>query len=208
MIISLIIFVGMANAFNMIDGVNGLSSGNGIVILISMMLFNEINNINYDKVFFIIIISSLTGFWIINVINGKLFLGDGGAYFIGFLIAYLGLEQYKNNFDFVKLCIFFSYPTLEIFTTCMFRLIKKQKLLFPDKNHLHSILYEKLISLDKIPVKVVNSLSGIILVVFSFIPMLLICYISNSIVSIVLILMMLSIFIYFKFKGQFLYAND
>ena len=39
----------MANAFNMIDGVNGLSSGNGIVILISMMLFNKINNINYIK---------------------------------------------------------------------------------------------------------------------------------------------------------------
>ena len=57
--------------------------------------------------FFIIIISSLTGFWIINVINGKLFLGDGGAYFIGFLIAYLGLEQYKNNFDFVIMHLFF-----------------------------------------------------------------------------------------------------
>ena len=75
--------------------------------------------------------------------------------------------------------LFFIPRNLEIFTTCMFRLIKKQRLLFPDKNHLHSILYENLISLDKIPAKVVNSLSGIILVVFSFIPMLLTCYISG-----------------------------
>ena len=102
----------MANAFNMIDGVNGLSSGNGIVILISMMLFNEINNINYDKMFFIIIISSLTGFWIINVINGKLFLGDVDIFHRVPYCLNWSRRKYKNNFDFVQLCIFFSYPEI------------------------------------------------------------------------------------------------
>ena len=80
--------VGVVNAFNLIDGLNGLSSyvtiSSGAAI--SVIAF-QVGNIQI-AVFLILLISSVLGFFVLNFPFGKIFLGDGGAYVLGHLVVW------------------------------------------------------------------------------------------------------------------------
>ena len=85
--------VGLSNAINIIDGFNGLASGVSIMILLAITYVA--NNVGDFLVrdLSIMTIFALLGFFILNFPFGKIFLGDGGAYFIGFWIGVLTLVK-------------------------------------------------------------------------------------------------------------------
>jgi len=80
---------GVANAFNIIDGFNGLAAGTAVIVLggLAVMAWHlgdaDLMGLS------LILGGAVLGFGLVNWPFGKLFLGDGGAYFVGFAIAWL-----------------------------------------------------------------------------------------------------------------------
>jgi UDP-N-acetylmuramyl pentapeptide phosphotransferase/UDP-N-acetylglucosamine-1-phosphate transferase len=77
---------GVANAINIIDGFNGLASGTAIIILTSFGFMATAVGDAHLAYTSLILAGAVLGFGLVNWPWGKLFLGDGGAYFVGFAV--------------------------------------------------------------------------------------------------------------------------
>lgn len=102
--------VGVVNAFNLIDGLNGLSSYVSISIAVSISVIAfQVENLQFS-VFLALLTSAVLGFLTLNFPFGKIFLGDGGAYALGHLLvwsAILLIDQASEISPFAILLIFF-----------------------------------------------------------------------------------------------------
>ena len=138
---------GVANSFNIIDGFNGLSSAVSIIILLSLGYISfKVGDIFLMKAC-LILAFAIFGFFIWNYPFGKIFLGDGGAYFIGFTIAVVSILLVDQNktvspwFPFL-LCI---YPIFETLFSMYRRRARKGYSMNADAFHLHSLIYKRLV---------------------------------------------------------------
>ena len=102
--------VGVVNAFNLIDGLNGLSSYTIISTAAALSLVSfQMGNLNLT-VFLVLLIAAVLGFMVLNFPLGKIFLGDGGAYALGHLLVWSAILLFNNGADvsaFAILLIFF-----------------------------------------------------------------------------------------------------
>ncbi len=137
---------GIANAMNIIDGVNGLSSGTA---LIALAVFSGVAGLAGDGQMLGVaaaIFGAVLGFFVLNFPQGRLFLGDGGAYLIGVLLAGLAVAIPARNPDvspFFGLLVL-AYPVIETLVTVARRAGRKggnpgQA----DRLHLHSLFYRR-----------------------------------------------------------------
>lgn len=134
---------GLANAVNIIDGLNGLASSYVIISLICVALMA--NSCGDLEVFMACSFVSVAyfGFFLINWPRGYIFLGDGGAYFGGFALSLLIIMLIQRNpsispFSAILICI---YPMTETIFSIWRRLLSGQSPLKADNMHLHTILY-------------------------------------------------------------------
>ncbi|MBZ4644097.1 MAG: undecaprenyl-phosphate alpha-N-acetylglucosaminyltransferase [Deferribacteraceae bacterium] len=93
-------------------------------------------------------IGGIAGFFIWNYPFGKIFLGDGGAYFIGFTIAVLSVMLVKNHPQvspwFPLLVVI--YPVFEtVFSIIRRKFYKKYRIDSPDSHHLHQLIYKRVV---------------------------------------------------------------
>jgi UDP-N-acetylmuramyl pentapeptide phosphotransferase/UDP-N-acetylglucosamine-1-phosphate transferase len=159
---------GVANSFNIIDGYNGLSAFVGAIILIGIAcVATQLSDIEIATTSFAMA-GALFGFLIFNYPRGLIFLGDGGAYLIGFWIAELSVLLITRHAEISKwfpllLC---AYPVFEtIFTIFRRANISRTHLGMPDAEHLHQLIYKCLLrrrERRKLPVNVLalNSLTS------------------------------------------------
>lgn len=88
---------GVANAFNIIDGFNGLASGTVLICLCSIgVMAYQVGDGELTSLCFVVG-GAVAGFLVVNYPFGKLFLGDGGAYLLGFLTAWLAVLLVTRN---------------------------------------------------------------------------------------------------------------
>lgn len=145
-IFSIFAIVGMMNAINIIDGFNGLAAGVILLILISFSIVSYQNN-NLDILTVILITAGATlGFIILNFPKGKIFLGDGGAYLLGFIVAIIGIylaSKYESVSPWYILAIFI-YPVWEV----LFSIVRKLSIglspMQPDSYHFHMLIYRQI----------------------------------------------------------------
>ena len=91
LLFTLVVVGGAVNSFNIIDGFNGLMSGYSIFVFLAIAyVANTVDDVLVLQLS-LILMFSLLGFSIFNFPFGKIFMGDGGAYFIGFMMAVIGL---------------------------------------------------------------------------------------------------------------------
>jgi len=141
---TVIAIVGLANAFNIIDGLNGLSSGTALIVLASIMYVSlEVGDYKIFLLSEILFLSTL-GFFLWNFPWGKIFLGDGGAYFLGFFIACLVIllnQKHQLVSDWYPVAVA-VYPIFEtLFSMIRRACFLKTSPLKPDRYHLHSLLF-------------------------------------------------------------------
>ncbi len=138
--ITLVWIVGITNAVNLIDGMDGLSSGTmGIAAFFIGLTAFVTGNINQAIVVFILF-GSLAGFLIYNFPPAKLFMGDSGSLFIGFVLAVLPLYSLTGSITPYTLILSISFlfiPTIDTLAAIIRRKIKKVPFHSPDKEHLH-----------------------------------------------------------------------
>jgi UDP-N-acetylmuramyl pentapeptide phosphotransferase/UDP-N-acetylglucosamine-1-phosphate transferase len=89
----------------------------------------------------------VAGFWLVNFPWGKLFLGDGGAYFSGFSLAWLSVELLARNESVSPWAsvLVVGYPTIEVLYSVVRRRRVRQSPGAADRHHLHSLVATQLI---------------------------------------------------------------
>ena len=142
--------VGLTNAINLIDGLDGLSSG---ISLISSFMLLIIFVANYSPIISIVLIAclagSITGFMPFNINPAKTFMGDIGAQFLGFALSVISILGVAKTVTLVVLMAPVLVLGLPIFDTlfAIFRRFKNGKSLKAifkaDKGHLHHKLMKK-----------------------------------------------------------------
>lgn len=133
--------IGITNAFNMIDGMNGLSSGMGIIATLSLgILAYAYNDVNVFTVS-IVYAGALAGFMALNL-RGKVFMGDSGSYLTGFIIAILSIKLAMGNPEISPFAplIFVFIPVFDALFAIYRRKRQHKNPFKADKRHLHHIL--------------------------------------------------------------------
>lgn len=139
----------IVNAINLIDGIDGLSSGLSFLILsIFGVLYYSLHGHNFS-----ILSCSLAGavlaFFFYNMlgkVNGnKVFMGDSGSLFLGYVIAYLAIKYQMSNglvFPYRENSLLISFtlliiPTFDVVRVAFARLFQGKGIFTPDKTHIH-----------------------------------------------------------------------
>lgn len=147
-IFTIISITGLANAYNIIDGFNGLAS---MVAMISLLAIGYVAFKVNDPILTsacLIVIGGIGGFFIWNYPKGLIFLGDGGAYLIGFLIASFSILLVLRNPSVSPwfALLVNAYPIFETLFTIWRRKVHQGKNpSLPDGAHFHSLIYRRLI---------------------------------------------------------------
>lgn len=139
---------GVANSINIIDGYNGLAS------FISMMIFAALAYVALqvgDRFIFVVSVSmigAILGFFVWNFPRGLIFLGDGGAYLLGFMIGELSVLLVVRNpmvsAWFALLLVI--YPVFEtLFTIYRRQFLQSASPYLPDGIHLHTLIYRRVV---------------------------------------------------------------
>ena len=145
--ISLIAILGLINGTNLIDGFNGLSSGVCFLILTTYFVISLKVGDDTMALITLICMGAILGFLVFNFPYGKIFLGDGGAYSLGFMLAVLSILIVKRNADvspwFALVCLI--YPVWEvIFSFSRRMIIHRLSPLYPDSKHVHQLVFRNI----------------------------------------------------------------
>jgi UDP-N-acetylmuramyl pentapeptide phosphotransferase/UDP-N-acetylglucosamine-1-phosphate transferase len=197
--------VGVTNAINIIDGFNGLASGVSIMILIATAyVANQAGDVLIRDLS-IITIFTILGFFVLNWPFGKIFLGDGGAYFLGFWIVILVISLIERNQEISPwfAMTVFIYPVWEVvFSIYRRKFIKKVSPLEPDKAHLHTLIYRKLIKkyFKNNNEVIQNSITSIFIWILNLITMMGVILFYNSTFRLIIIELLFIILYNFIYK--------
>lgn len=140
--ITLLWIVGMTNAINLIDGLDGLAAGVSTIALITISFMAFLRGDSFVFALGLICIGSTLGFLLYNFYPAKIFMGDTGALFLGYIIAVLSLLGFKNVtfISFIIPIIILGVPISDTIFAIIRRIIHKKPLTAPDKAHLHHCL--------------------------------------------------------------------
>jgi UDP-N-acetylmuramyl pentapeptide phosphotransferase/UDP-N-acetylglucosamine-1-phosphate transferase len=176
-VLTLFTIVVITNAFNLIDGVDGLAGGLGFIISITFGLwFNFIDQPGWSILAFALA-GALLGFLVFNFNPAKIFMGDGGSLTTGFLIAIFAIRFIEFNSPgtenayrllsapaiAVAILIIPLFDTLRVF---IIRLMHKKSPFSADKNHLHHSLIK--IGLGHKEVSLVMYIINVLFVLIAF----------------------------------------
>ena len=145
LIFTSIAVAGVANAVNIIDGFNGLASGMATFAFLGYALIAyQVGDHNLMLVS-TIFASCTFGFFVVNWPFGKLFLGDGGSYLLGFALAWIAVLLVERNpsvsaFAVLLICI---HPVTEVLFSVYRRWKKKLHPGHPDRLHFHSLVKQR-----------------------------------------------------------------
>lgn len=146
--LTIIGITGLANSYNIIDGFNGLASMVGIITLIAIAYVSFLVGDPLIVYLSLVMASAILGFFIWNYPYGLIFLGDGGAYLIGFWIASLSvLLTYRHQEISPWFALLINgYPIVEtLFTIYRRKIHQKKSPGQPDGIHFHTLIYRRLL---------------------------------------------------------------
>jgi UDP-N-acetylmuramyl pentapeptide phosphotransferase/UDP-N-acetylglucosamine-1-phosphate transferase len=140
---------GVANATNIIDGYNGLASGYSIIILVAIAWLSAQVSDSLMLVLALAMLGAMIGFVFWNWPRGRIFMGDSGAYLLGFWLAELCVLLVVRNPVHVPARLGLAlmiYPVFEtIFSIYRRKFLLKQSPGLPDNFHLHQLFYKYLV---------------------------------------------------------------
>lgn len=146
--LTLLAVAGIANAINIIDGFHGLASVVTICMLLSLAYVALQVNDTFILVAALVVAGAATGFLIWNYPAGLIFLGDGGAYFLGFMLGELSVLLVMRNPGVSSwyAMLLLIYPVFETLFSAYRRVFWRGKSPgTPDGIHLHSLIFRRVV---------------------------------------------------------------
>ena len=159
---TIIAIASFTHSINIIDGANGLASGIVAIscVAIGMMAYQAGDNTLAEISF--IIAAATIGVFLLNYPFGKVFLGDGGAYLLGFILACIAILLPLRNSSISSWAplVACAYPILEICFSVARRRLQLKGSTQPDRLHLHSLIMSRMSSqfLSNFKINIQNSL--------------------------------------------------
>ena len=138
---------GACNAINLIDGANGLAAGTGMFLFGGIALAAGWSGDGPTLSAALVMMGALAGFLFWNYPHGRIFLGDGGAYFIGFMYAELAIQLVARNEGISAwyVIVLAGYPIVDtLFAMYRRGLVRREPLMAPDALHLHSLIFRRI----------------------------------------------------------------
>ena len=133
---------GLCHAFNLIDGVNGLSATTGILIALGLSAIALFSGQTGMAVLALSLVPALLGFLALNWPLGKVFLGDAGAYSVGHLLAWVGILIAAASPDVagVAVALLFFWPVADTLFAIYRRYRAGRRADQPDRLHFHQLV--------------------------------------------------------------------
>ncbi len=147
--------VGITNAFNLIDGLDGLASGIALIASLTISAIAAIHNDIDTSIIGIVLAGSLLGFLKYNFNPAKIFLGDSGSLFLGFILSILSIQgstKGSTTFSIIIPLLALGLPIMDTTMAMMRRVLrwflpeqslavsfaeKIHSMFLPDKSHIH-----------------------------------------------------------------------
>jgi UDP-GlcNAc:undecaprenyl-phosphate/decaprenyl-phosphate GlcNAc-1-phosphate transferase len=135
----------ITNAFNLIDGLDGLAAGSALFSTLVAFVVTLLNGYSLVTIMTIALAGAILGFLRYNFNPATIFLGDSGSLFIGFLLSALALEGAQKAPTIVAVAIpvvSFGLPILETVLSILRRLISGRPVFTADREHIHHKLLQ------------------------------------------------------------------
>lgn len=146
--ITVLWIVGITNAINLIDGLDGLSSGISIIVLFTISITSLTSGRTDIASLSLVLAGAIMGFLFYNFYPAKIFLGDCGALYIGFMISVISLLGFGYNvstfFTLGAPIVVLMVPIMDTLIAIIRRKVHHKKFSEADKAHLHHNLMFKL----------------------------------------------------------------
>ena len=143
--ITIIAVIALTNAINMIDGLDGLAAGIVLIAITGLIYFNQTTEFSSLTCILLVVPVALLPFIFFNMApysKIKVFLGDGGSLFLGYVISWALIYNAENinSFtpSFALWCV--AIPVFDLFSTIISRIIKKQSIIGASRDHVHHFL--------------------------------------------------------------------
>jgi UDP-N-acetylmuramyl pentapeptide phosphotransferase/UDP-N-acetylglucosamine-1-phosphate transferase len=157
---------GVANAINISDGLNGLASSSSVWAFIGLGLIAASAGDFELAELSLLLAAAVLGFFLVNWPLGKIFLGDGGAYFIGFALAWVAVLLAERNpgvspFAALLVCV---HPITEVLFSIYRRKVRHYHPGHPDQLHFHSLVKRRYVArwFARFPKVWRNSIAGLL----------------------------------------------
>ena len=175
---------GVANSINIIDGFNGLASTMSSLAFVGLgMIAWQVGDHALVGVS-IVLAASVWGFFWVNWPLGKIFLGDGGSYFIGFALAWIAILLIERNsavsaFAPLVICV---HPITEVLFSIYRRRYKELHPGYPDKLHFHSLVKQRYVRrwFGHLSNRIRNSITGALVGVMTLVAAFLANFVYSS----------------------------
>jgi UDP-GlcNAc:undecaprenyl-phosphate GlcNAc-1-phosphate transferase len=140
--ITLLWIIGVTNALNLIDGLDGLAAGVASIALATISIIGFTMGNIIIAFMALLLLASTLGFLVHNFYPAKIFMGDTGALFLGYNLAVFSILGFKHVtlVSFIIPIIILAVPIADTFFAIIRRFLSKQAISAPDKNHLHHCL--------------------------------------------------------------------
>lgn len=138
--ITIFFILGCINCLNLIDGLDGLAAGISAIYFLTIGIIATIQGtFGLDFIITFILLGSTLGFLVHNFNPAKIFMGDSGSLFLGFIIAVIALLGFKNvtMTSLIIPLLILAIPILDTLFAIIRRLLKGEKITTPDKSHIH-----------------------------------------------------------------------
>lgn len=137
--------VGVTNAINLIDGLDGLAAGVSAIAIGTIAVMAFVMGNVMVALLCLLLLGSILGFLYFNFHPAKIFMGDSGALFLGFCLALLSLLGFKQVaiVSFLTPLILIGVPLSDTMFAIVRRWMQKKPIFSPDKGHLHHCLREQ-----------------------------------------------------------------
>ncbi len=188
----------VSNSINLIDGMDGLAAVISITVCIGLIIIAAFLDLHIVSMIAAILAGSLAGFLIFNRPKAKIFLGDSGSLFLGYIFAVMAIVLPIKSYTAVTLfvpLVAVGLPLLEIVTTVIRRSASGRKIYLPDNRH----IFHYLIMFNFSPKQILLILGSISLLFNAFIPALF-WFDRKQVFSIFVMFLMILVGIFFILK--------
>jgi UDP-GlcNAc:undecaprenyl-phosphate GlcNAc-1-phosphate transferase len=145
-LLTMVWVVGIANAFNLIDGVDGLASGSALFSSLVLMSVSLVQGKTLVAVIALVLTGALAGFLRYNFNPASIFLGDSGALFVGFALAALSIQGAQKASTAVAVAIpvlAFGLPVVDTSVAIARRFLSGKPIFKGDREHIHHMLLDR-----------------------------------------------------------------
>lgn len=136
--------VGVTNAINLIDGLDGLAAGVSAISIATLLVMAIIMGNPVVILLCALLLGSIIGFLFFNFYPARIFMGDTGSLFLGFSLAVLSMLGFKQVaiVSFITPLLIIGVPLSDTFFAIIRRWLQKKPIFAPDKGHLHHCLQQ------------------------------------------------------------------